>query len=255
MKFGICVGVNQIKYLKEIDCDYAEVSLAGIADMSDEEFEKLYEENAKSDVKIEAANGFFPAHIRVVWPDFNAKQIAEYTNLALGRASRLGIDTCILGSGRSRKYSEGYSHEKAIEDFSNALRIVGDIAGRYNIVVGIEPLSYAETNVVNTVLDALEVSRRVGSDYIKVMADFFHMMNNKEDLNSLKEVGKDLVHVHVSAYSIPGRPAPASPTEDRYQEFFDILREIGFEGRISVEAVIRDLVKEGKTALEVLRSV
>ena len=138
MKFGICVGVNQIKYLKEIDCDYAEVSLAGIADMSDEEFEKLYEENAKSDVKIEAANGFFPAHIRVVWPDFNAKQIAEYTNLALGRASRLGIDTCILGSGRSRKYSEGYSHEKAIEDFSNALRIVGDIAGRYNIVVGID---------------------------------------------------------------------------------------------------------------------
>ena len=57
MKFGICVGVNQIKYLKEIDCDYAEVSLAGIADMSDEEFEKLYEENAKSDVKIEDANG------------------------------------------------------------------------------------------------------------------------------------------------------------------------------------------------------
>ena len=51
------------------------------------------------------------------------------------------------------------------------MRIVGDIAGRYNIVVGIEPLSYAETNVVS-VLDALEVSRRVGSDYIKVMADF-----------------------------------------------------------------------------------
>ena len=55
------------------------------------------------------------------------------------------------------------------------------------------------------------------------------MMNNKEDLNSLKEVGKGLVLLHVSAYSIPGRPAPASPTEDRYQEFFDILREIGFE--------------------------
>ncbi|NLN04844.1 MAG: sugar phosphate isomerase/epimerase [Clostridiaceae bacterium] len=255
MRFGICVGVNQVKYLKEIDCDYAEVSLAGIAEMTDEEFDRLCEENSKSDVKIEAANGFFPAHIRVVWPDFNAKQISEYTNRALGRASKLGIDTCILGSGRSRMYSEGYSHEKAIEDFTNALRIVGDIASKYNIMVGIEPLSYAETNVVNTVLDALEVSRRTGSDHIKVMADFFHMMNNKEDLDSLKEVGKDLVHVHVSAYSIPGRPAPSSPDEDRYKEFFDILREIGFDGRVSVEAVIKDLVKEGKTALEVLRNL
>lgn len=255
MKFGICVGVNQIKYLKETGCDYAEVSLAGIADMTDEEFEKLCEENAKSEVKIEAANGFFPAHIRVVWPEFSTKQVAEYTNRALNRASRLGIETCILGSGRSRTYSEGYSRESALEDFRNALKIVGEIAERYNIVVSIEPLSYVETNVVNTVLDALEMSRSVGSNYIKVMADFYHMLNNKEDLNSLKEVGKDLVHVHVSSYAIPGRPAPKSVAEDRYQELFDILREIGYDSRVSVEAVIKDLVNEGRTAIEVFKSL
>ena len=254
MKYGICVGVNQIKYLKDIGCDYAEISLSGIAAMTDSEFELLVEENEKSDVKIEATNGFFPSNIRLVWPDFNIKQISEYTNLALYRASELGIKTCVLGSGISRKYGSGYTLEDALSDFKKSLSIISEIASRHSITVCIEPLSYNETNVVNTVIEAYNVAKSVNKENIKVMADFYHMRNNNEDFNTLKEVGKDLIHVHISGFTT-GRTFPMKVSEDRYKEFFDVLKEIGYDKSVSIEAGVKDLQKEGKVALEVLRSL
>lgn len=254
MRYGICVGTSQIKYLKKLGCDFAEVSLSGIHEMSDEELDTLVEECNELGIKIEATNGFFPSHIGLVWPGFNAKTIAEYTNKALARAAKLGVKVCVLGSGRNRMYGEDYNHEDALNDFKKVLSITGDIAKKYGIIVAIEPLSYVETNIINTVKEAYDVMRSVNHDNVKVMADFYHMRNNGEEFDILREIRDNLVHVHLSCYT-SRRKFPVAANEDRYKEFFDILREINYEGRISIEANVADLVAEGEIALPMIKGL
>lgn len=254
MKYGVFTGIKQIKYLKAAECDYAEVNLSAIEALSDNDFTDLVDENEKSDIKIEVTNGFFPAHIRIVWPEFNVAKIQEYTNRALARAERLGIKVCVLGSGKNRSYREDYTYESAMNDFKKTLLIVGDIAMRHNITIAIEPLSYDETNIINTVKEAYEFERKLCHSNIKLMVDYYHMRNNKEDLKTILEVKDDIIHVHLAGYNSKRRP-PYKKTEDNYEEFFNILRQTEYNGRISIEAIIKDLEVEAAHSIQLLRSM
>lgn len=250
MKFGICTG--ELDKLKEMDCDFCEMGLAAINAMDEEAFLKLHRKNTENEIKVIRANGFFPADILLVGKELDLEKVASYTKRALERASFLGIEICVLGSGRSRTYPEAYGKELASGDFINVLKLVGDIAKEYGIVVAIEPLSYGETNLINTFLEGLEIVREVGHPNVKIMADFYHMTNNKENINSLKEAGSDLVHMHVASAK---RRFPKEENRGEFIDLFRILREMDYRGTMSIEAIVDNLLKEGKEAIRLLRSV
>ncbi len=86
------------------------------------------------------------------------------------------------------------------------------------------------------------------------MVDYYHMRNNGENLNIISEACKDIMHVHISGYSIKRRP-PFNKTEDNYEEFLNILRKAGYDGRISIEAIIKDLETEATHSIQLLKSL
>ena len=71
---------------------------------------------------------------------------------------------------------------------------------------------------------------------IRVLADFFHMDEEDEPLETLREHREWLVHIHLAD---TGRRNPGTGSYD-YDRFFGLLREIDYQGMMSAECKITD---------------
>lgn len=81
---------------------------------------------------------------------------------------------------------------------------VGEELGVHAIL---EPLNRYETHLINRLEQGLEIVNEVGSEGLKLMADFFHMNIEESDISAaLSEASKNIVHVHLadSNRQIPG---------------------------------------------------
>ncbi|WPR73400.1 sugar phosphate isomerase/epimerase family protein [Algoriphagus sp. NG3] len=117
-------------------------------------------------------------------------------------------------------------------------------AEEYGITLGLEPLNRFESDMVNTVDQALDIVKAVDSPYLKIQLDTFH--NNIEEKNiaaSIRKVGKELLcHVQGNE-SDRGTPGTGNLAWDEIKE---ALVEIGYEGAIVIEtfgAVSKEMAK------------
>jgi sugar phosphate isomerase/epimerase len=103
-------------------------------------------------------------------------------------------------------------------------------AGR--AAVFLEPLCRFEASFLNTVGQAVGLSRRIGSPRVLALADFFHMNIEERDLVApFAEAGDRLGHVHIADNTRlqPGRGLiPFGPS-------FAALRRMGYGGYVSIE--------------------
>ena len=56
----------------------------------------------------------------------------------------------------------------------------------------IEPLNRQESNIVNSVAEGLALMRRVKRDEVQILADYYHMALESEDLSILRQAGPAL---------------------------------------------------------------
>ena len=75
------------------------------------------------------------------------------------------------------------------------------------LIIALEPLRRQESNLINTVAEAAELAGRTGCEAVMVLADFFHMQEEKESLEHLFIFREQLAHVHVAD---TGRLAPGT---------------------------------------------
>ena len=74
------------------------------------------------------------------------------------------------------------------------LKEIGKIASDHGVIVGLEPLNRFETDMVNTVDQALSIVNEVGSSNLKIVLDTFHSNIEEKDIpNSIRKIGKDLL--------------------------------------------------------------
>ncbi|MFO7296403.1 MAG: sugar phosphate isomerase/epimerase, partial [Clostridia bacterium] len=107
--------------------------------------------------------------------------------------------------------------------------------------------------VLNSVKEGVDFVRDVAHDHVKLLADFYHMRRENEDMDALLSASDHLVHLHIANSN--GRVCPLERTEDIYDTFFERLKEIGYQGRISIEARIEDVDREAPIALALLREL
>ena len=259
IRFGACVGkdTDKIAALKKAGFDYAEVSLSALAAMSDEEFETFSAKTAAIGMHVEATNGFFPAELRLVGADVDLNAITAYTEKAFNRAAWLGVRVCVLGSGKSRAIPEGLDRSTAEQQFVHVLRLCGDIAKKYGIIIAVEPLRTAECNFINTVRDGLEICARTAHPNVRCLADFYHVFMNSESLDAIAGAGEMLVHTHI-ARANPDRLYPhCEEDENACKQWAQALRDCGYSGRMSLEGGSGDdfaaMVEKAKTLLRIFR--
>jgi hypothetical protein len=176
MRFGTCVGFDKLESAAKLGYDYLESNLGHIKSLGEQELKNTKAMLDGYGAKLEAVNCFFPGEIHLAGEDADIEIIRDYTRRAFDNAVFLGIETCVLGSGRSRSVPEGFDREKGLEQIHSALRVIDDEAGEHGIRVAIEPLNRLETNVFTTVRESVDICRTLGLKNIFVLADIYHMV-------------------------------------------------------------------------------
>lgn len=252
MKFGCCVSTfDQLPALEAAGCDYCELPIARtlMASASEQDFGQLIERMAQCRVKPHAYNVFLPPHLPVVGPLVDRKAVERYTRMAFDRVRRLGGGVLVFGSGRSRSIPACFSRPAAFDQLEEFLRWTASIAARCGIVLALEPLRQPESNIFNSLREcaAFIHDRRLGG--VRLLADLYHMIEEREPFTVLDECADLLVHVHIAdngrqppglgSYNLPG--------------FFRRLRDVGYGGDCSIECAWTNLSEQIVASLSYVR--
>ena len=245
-------GSEWIEKGEESDFDYVELPLAQMVDLDYEKFCSLKEKVGLSGLKCEVCNNFFSGHVRLTGNAVDYGKIEEYLDKALERAAQLGVKVIVFGSPKSKNVPEGYPMGKAWSQLVELLKTIDPLVRTKGMTIVIEPLCKLESNIINTAAEGLRLSRAVDRENIKLLVDYFHLVMEKEDPEILLIAGSYVKHVHFA--NPAGRVYPVE-IADGYVRFMNLLKRIGYEGRLSVEAYTKDFCHDAKRSVEVLRQL
>lgn len=109
----------------------------------------------------------------------------------------------------------------------------GKIAGDHGVIIGLEPLNRFETDMINTVDQAIDLVKETGSPHIKILLDTFHANIEEKNIpHAVRRIGKDLL-CHIQGNE-SDRGTPGTGHLD-WQGINTALNEIGYEGAIVLE--------------------
>ncbi|SEJ77811.1 D-tagatose 3-epimerase [Dyadobacter sp. SG02] len=113
------------------------------------------------------------------------------------------------------------------------LKEVSQIAGDCGVTLGLEPLNRFETDMINTVDQALSILDEVGNPNLKIVLDTFHSNIEEKDIPaSIRKIGKDLL-CHVQGNE-SDRGTPGTGHLE-WQGIREALADIGYEGAVVIE--------------------
>jgi len=262
MRIGYCTnliatqtdgtGSEWIEKGQENGFDYVELPLAQMVDLNDKEFLSLKEKVGSSGLKCEACNNFFPASIRLTGNDVDYGKTEAYLDKALERAAQLGVKVIVLGSPKSKNVPEGYPMDKAWSQLVELLKTMDPLVRTRGITVVIEPLNKGESNIINTAAEGLQLAKAADRENIKLLIDYYHLVMERENPEIILDAGSYIKHIHFA--NPAGRVYPAEKV-DGYVRFMDLLKRIGYEERISIEAYSKDFCHDAKRSVKILRQL
>jgi D-psicose/D-tagatose/L-ribulose 3-epimerase len=237
IELGVCGSPDGFAQAEKWGFDYFEPGAAAIAAMSESEFTSFRERVLASRIRCRSFNSLIRT-LKVVGPDAerdaNLGVVSAYLESTLDRCKQLGGRVAVWGSASSREVPAGYSRDQAWNQIKTFLGRAGDIAKAKQMVIGIEPLRKQESNIINTGAEALRLVREVNHPQVQMIIDYYHLRVEQEDPEILRQAREHIVHLHFANPN--GRRWPKLPDEDaEYQRFFQILKQINYEGGLSIE--------------------
>jgi sugar phosphate isomerase/epimerase len=251
VQVGVCLDADKFEGAQAVGFDYVEVNASRVAALSHEEFEQLAGRVAQLRIPVAAANIFIPAAIKLTGPEVDPTRQMAHVTATLGRLKRLGVKVVVLGSGGARRVPDGFSRDEAFRQLVDFCRRVAPVARENGITIAFETLRSQETNIINTVREALTLVRAVDRPEIKLVVDFYHLAEERESPDVVLEAGALVAHTHIA--NPQGRVYPLSAGEADYAPFFTNLCKIGYSGRMSIEASTKDFPADAPQSLALLR--
>jgi sugar phosphate isomerase/epimerase len=137
----------------------------------------------------------------------------------------------ILGLIRG-KMQPGVSSARAHRCMLDALKQVARTAGAQRVRLVIEPINRYETDLINTVGEALALIDDIGADNVGILFDTFHANIEEPHIEeSLRLCGSRLLHVHIADSN---RRYPGAGHTD-FARIIATLREMNYAGWVSAE--------------------
>jgi len=258
MELGVCTSppsADRAERLVSAGCDYYEPSVAGaVMAQEREQFVAGLGEWVRGGLAPRSANVLLPGDLVVVGTARDETRLAGYLREAFRRACDLGLERVVFGSGTARNVPDGFDHGEAVRQFADALELAASCAteaGGKDIVVCLEHLRPAETNLVNTFAEAGELAEQVGVANLALVVDGYHLEEQDEDPSVVRRFAPLVRHVHVCG---SGRVPPRPEDGARLRALFTELAAIGYEGRCSIECRWTDIDDEAPRALAVVRT-
>ncbi|GAW94112.1 5-keto-L-gluconate epimerase [Calderihabitans maritimus] len=137
----------------------------------------------------------------------------------------------IIGLIRGKRLPE-VAEERARDWLLAALKECAGYAEQYGVCLTLEPINRYETNLINTIAEAMEIIDATGMSNIGILADTFHMNIEEPSMEeSLRSCARYLTHLHVADSNrwVPGYGHIDFPSLIR------LLRDIDYKGAVSAE--------------------
>ena len=262
MKIGCCLGMNAvteprigheaIPLMAELGFDYVELPLAQLMELSEKSFQELLNRIKTSGIPVDANNNFFPASVRLTGENADLNKALDYAKHAVQRTAAMGAKIIVLGSTGAKNIPLGFPYERAMDQLLELLSKLQDLVQPAGITVALEAINSQESNFIISVTEAHNIVKKLSLENIKLLADYYHMRMENEDQKIILNTGKDLRHIHIAAKN--GRLFPLPNDNEDYKKFFALLKNTGYNGRISIEAFSKNLAKDSAESLKYLRS-
>jgi sugar phosphate isomerase/epimerase len=229
MQFGWCAPLADAGRLAAARYDYVELPLAACVDRFPS---PAAAKAALTELSIppRAFNYFFPNDMRVVGPVVDVHRVKAYLARAAELLHAAGARIAVCGAGWARNCPD-WPLQDTEDQFVTALSWAADAIAGSGTTVVIEPLNRMECRLVNSVAVAARIARRVNRPEIRILADFYHMDEEREPLSEIVAHREQLAHVHLAD---TGRLNPGTGTYD-YPTFFGCLKAAAYQGTMSVE--------------------
>ena len=251
MRFGVCTTPDQIDVVAAAGFDFCELPARTVMPFDDDAAAApALRDIAASRIRPESFNILVPAEMPLCGPHADPDALRAYLQRAFSRMASLGAAIAVLGSGAARRIPDGWSRERALDQLADALALAGEEADRCGIALALEHLNCQESNVFNTIGECAMFLRDRGLPHVSLLADLYHIEIEREPLDAVAAAMPRIVHVHVAG---GGRHPPDTPGYD-YAGFMHVLRNAGYNARISAECAWENLAEQAPVALAFMRA-
>ncbi len=145
----------------------------------------------------------------------------------------LGGKVMIFGSPGQRS-SVGISTEEAVEHLTNGLRDVAPSIAGHGVQLLLEPLSSDQTDVINTLDEALAVVEAVNHPAVSTMFDFHNTADETSPLDELVHAYYDHIG-HIQIQEMDGTYLGTGDAVEAYVPALQAFRDNGYDKWISLE--------------------
>jgi sugar phosphate isomerase/epimerase len=235
VKIGWCGALADAPVMKQAGLDFVEPPLALLDLEDDENFAEATQRVRDLPLPALAFNTLFPRDVRVVGPDVDERRVRRYLARAAQLMSAAHARVVVYGSGWARNAPEGWDRTRTEAQFVQSLQWCADALAGTGVTLAMEPLNRKESDLVNSVEEGVRFAQAADRPEVRVLADFYHMDEENEPLDTLKTHIGWLCHIHLAD---TGRKNPGTGSYD-YATFFAHLQNNGYGGMISVECTER----------------
>lgn len=139
----------------------------------------------------------------------------------------------VLGSPKARCSTPGVDRNLATSRLQEGLAAISAQAEARGVTVLLEALPIGQCDVVQTIGEAVEILKQIGSPAIRTMFDVHNAVDEAEPHAALIERHYGWIrHIHVN--ELDGRHCGAGDYD--YRPIFEILGRLNYQGWISLEA-------------------
>ena len=244
MKSGICLlllATNHdplaraaIPTAAKAGYDYAEVSLARIYSLSDNQLSDYRSLFLQSGLPVEVFNNAVPKGLALAGPGADPQALSRYIDRALYLAGFMGVSMITMSGPTRLTVPSDQTWMDIFPSYIQFLKEYTDRAAEYGVSLVIEPINEEEHSFISTVSTAMDAVMAVNRPNLMTMIDSYHFTKQKDDPDTVIRNISHIGHIHYAAQA--RRSYPLESDMDDCRQLLTPLFDAGYKGRISIEA-------------------
>ena len=176
-----------------------------------------------------------PKGLHVTGPDAGLRRRSwDHIRALIDLCADLGPDgVMVFGSPNQRATTGGLTREQATRHYIDGLAAVAPQAANRGVKVLVEALPIAQSDVVQTLAEAVAIVGEIGSPAIGTMFDVHNAIDEEESHAALVDRYFDFIH-HVHVNELDGRHCGTGSYD--FKPVLEVLQRRGYTGWVSLEA-------------------
>ncbi len=228
-----------IQKVKSCGFDVLEIAAGSLPALTSAERERIAREADEQGISLTYCIGL-PARYDLASPQAEVRREGiAYVRTLLEYIHTMGGDVLggILYSAWPANMPSYEEKQRARERSIASLRELAGAAESFGVRCCLEVVNRFEQYLLNTVQEGLGYVEEIGSPFVKLLLDTFHM-NIEEDRigDAIRLADKQMGHFHIGECNrkVPGPETGHMP----WQEIWDALRDVSYSGRIVMEPFV-----------------